>query len=80
MTAAALSLRQEKNLKDPTFYRHTTADEDKERPQNRNDHRARGGPDLSYIWCGGSPIHDDPEQQLMGQDLYLGAEIASFLQ
>lgn len=71
------TLRQEKNLKDPTVYRHAQADTETERPQNRHDHRAHGGPDLSYIWCGGSPCPDDPEQHLMGQDLFLGAEIGS---
>jgi len=90
--------QSDKNLKDPTFYRH--AEEEKERPQNTFDHRAQGGPHLSYVWCGagraggGSSNNNtaninnpedatavaaaaDPDQQLHGQELYLGAEIGS---
>ena len=68
-----------KNLKDPTFYRHATAEAEKQRPIDRVDHGDRNGPSLSYIWCGSSvdAPDEDPGQILTGQELYLGAEIGS---
>lgn len=64
----ATPVENAKPLKDPTVYKHETS-KDTERPKDVIDHRSQGGgPLLSYVWC---------EDELHGQELYLGADVCS---